>query len=42
MTDSMFILAMAAAHLTGTLNGVVLGLWIGERVNQFMRQRERS
>jgi len=35
----MFILAMAAAHLTGTLNGIALGLWISEKVNQFLRER---
>jgi hypothetical protein len=28
----MFILAMCAAHLTGTLNGIALGLYIGDRL----------
>lgn len=28
----MFLLAMAAAHVTGTLNGIAIGLYIGDRI----------
>ena len=28
----MFILAICAAHVTGTLNGIAIGLYSGDRI----------
>lgn len=39
MSDSAFIVAISLAHLTGTLNGIAIGLWIAESLH---RRRERS
>lgn len=37
MSDASFIVAVCMAHLTGTLNGIAIGLWIAERVNRARR-----
>lgn len=42
MSDALFITAVCLAHLTGTLNGVALGLWISDKVYQRALQAEQA
>lgn len=39
MNDAAFITACCLAHLTGTLNGLALGLWISDKVNRRLDAR---
>jgi hypothetical protein len=39
VSDGAFITAVCLAHLTGTLNGLAIGLWISEKLNQRMARR---
>lgn len=42
MSDAAFITAVCLAHVTGTLNGIAIGLWVSDKVTQFLRKREQA
>ncbi|WP_418062430.1 hypothetical protein [Pimelobacter simplex] len=40
MSDPAFITAVLLAHITGTLNGISIGLWLSDKL--IRRQQDRS
>lgn len=42
MSDQTFIVSVLVAYQLGILNGIAIGLWTAEKVERWLRKRERS